>query len=68
LSKFANVVLGWAVPFLWAGVWAAISIPWIKREMVKERVTWEADVGIVPSSSRPAETPESFDSLKEPEP
>ncbi|KAK7414598.1 hypothetical protein QQX98_006535 [Neonectria punicea] len=34
----------WAVPFLWAVVWGAITIQWCKRDMVRERVEWEAGV------------------------
>ncbi|KAF7560298.1 hypothetical protein G7046_g3846 [Stylonectria norvegica] len=32
----------WAVPFLWAIVWGVICIKWCKKEMVKERLEWEA--------------------------
>lgn len=32
----------WAVPFLWIALWGAISIRWCKRDMVRERLEWEA--------------------------
>lgn len=34
----------WAVPFLWAALWGVISIKWCKRDMVRERLEWEADI------------------------
>ncbi|KAK2594698.1 hypothetical protein QQS21_007608 [Conoideocrella luteorostrata] len=37
----------WAVPFLWWGIWGAISVWWCKRDMVRERLEWEADNGTV---------------------
>ncbi|KAJ6438924.1 protein HIR1 [Purpureocillium lavendulum] len=33
----------WAVPFLWCALWGAISVRWCKRDMVRERLEWEAD-------------------------
>ncbi|ODA80816.1 hypothetical protein RJ55_03776 [Drechmeria coniospora] len=43
----ATVAYGvcWAVPFVWSGLWGAISIRWCKREMTRERIEWgmEAD-------------------------
>lgn len=33
---------GWATPFVWIAVWALISIPWVRREMHKETVTWDS--------------------------
>lgn len=49
----------WAVPFLWAALWAFITIKWCKRDMVRERLEWEADVGSVkvyPQSAQTSET------------
>jgi hypothetical protein len=39
--------LGWGVPFLWAGIWAAITVPWVRSVMAKERKSWEEDTAIV---------------------
>jgi len=36
-------MLGWAVPFIWAGIWAAITLPWVRAMMAKERKSWEED-------------------------
>ncbi|KAM4063168.1 hypothetical protein HRG_010268 [Hirsutella rhossiliensis] len=37
----------WAVPFLWTGLWGGITVWWCKKEMVRERLEWEADSGVV---------------------
>lgn len=34
----------WAVPFLWVVVWGIITIKWCKRDMVRERLDWEAGI------------------------
>jgi len=44
--------IGWGVPFLWAAIWAAISVPWVKRDMHLETETWELDNGIVPPDKK----------------
>ncbi|MCJ1446995.1 MAG: hypothetical protein MMC23_007503 [Stictis urceolatum] len=31
---------GWAVPFIWAALWAWITILWTKRMLKKERANW----------------------------
>ncbi|KAI1609581.1 hypothetical protein EDD36DRAFT_446359 [Exophiala viscosa] len=48
ISKEVGYGLGWGVPFVWIGIWTAISIPWIRRDMHRETITWEEDAGIVP--------------------
>lgn len=42
---YANSFKGWAVPFIWATLWGLISLWWCKRDMVRERVEWEATKG-----------------------
>lgn len=32
--------VGWILPFLWAGIWAAITIPWVQRDLEKEYNEW----------------------------
>jgi len=41
--------VGWAVPFIWAGVWVPITVLWVRREMCEETDGWELDNGVVPS-------------------
>jgi hypothetical protein len=37
----ANTIqVGWVLPFLWAGVWTALTIPWVQRELKKEYEEW----------------------------
>ncbi|KAI5459291.1 hypothetical protein BGZ63DRAFT_415912 [Mariannaea sp. PMI_226] len=42
----ATVAYGicWAVPFLWSMIWGVITIVWCKRDMVRERLEWQAGV------------------------
>lgn len=42
----ADRIAGWGVPFLWAGVWAAITVPWVRSAMARERHGWEDDSAI----------------------
>lgn len=42
-----NRILGWGVPFVWAGIWAAITVPWVRSVMAKEKKSWEEDSAIV---------------------
>jgi hypothetical protein len=49
-STSLTLILGWGVPFVFIGVWTAISIPWIKHDMHLETVTWEEDCGITPGT------------------
>lgn len=48
LYVITNLRLGWGAPFVFIGIWTAISIPWIRRDMHLETITWEEDCGIVP--------------------
>ncbi|KAI9697467.1 MAG: hypothetical protein M1820_007802 [Bogoriella megaspora] len=34
--------VGWATPFVWAAVWALVSIPWVRYELHRESRTWES--------------------------
>jgi len=40
IQRDAAYVVGWVLPFLWAGVWTAITIPWVQRELKKEYQEW----------------------------
>ena len=42
-----NRILGWGVPFVWAGIWAAITVPWVRSVMAKEKKDWEDDSAIM---------------------
>jgi len=33
-------VVGWVLPFLWAGIWTAITIPWVQYELKLEYDHW----------------------------
>ncbi len=64
----ANVQSGWGVPFLWMGIWTAISVPWIRRDMHLETITWEEDFGIVPEKKHKHATPDTDQELPPNEP
>ncbi|KAF1942726.1 hypothetical protein EJ02DRAFT_160331 [Clathrospora elynae] len=40
IQRDAAYIVGWVLPFLWAGIWTAITIPWVKRELTKEYEQW----------------------------
>lgn len=61
------------MPFGWAGIWAAITVPWVRRDMRVERETWELDSGISPSKHQDRdkekeEQEREQEKLPEPEP
>ncbi|PBP23438.1 hypothetical protein BUE80_DR005574 [Diplocarpon rosae] len=42
--------IGWGVPFLWATVWAGITVPWVRSVMAKERSSWAAETKMMTST------------------
>lgn len=40
IQKDAAYCVGWALPFIWAGVWTAITFPWVKSSLRKEERNW----------------------------
>ncbi|KAJ9200862.1 hypothetical protein DTO166G4_5795 [Paecilomyces variotii] len=38
--------LGWALPFAWAGVWTAITIPWVQSDLRREKAAWAEHRGL----------------------
>lgn len=40
ITRDAAYVVGWVLPFVWAGIWAAITIQWVKRDLKKEYEQW----------------------------
>ena len=47
----------WAVPFMWWGLWGIITVRWCKRDLVRERLEWEA--GVEPANKLPTPSPRS---------
>lgn len=54
-----NIFPGWAVPFIWATIWAFISLRWCKRAMEVEREEWETTNGPIKIKELSMETPTS---------
>jgi hypothetical protein len=40
IQKDAAYIVGWTLPFLWAGVWTAITIPWVQKSLKYEYDQW----------------------------
>ncbi|KAF2644282.1 hypothetical protein P280DRAFT_488064 [Massarina eburnea CBS 473.64] len=40
IQRDAAYIVGWTVPFLWAGVWTAITVPWVKKSLAHEYAQW----------------------------
>lgn len=40
IQKDAAYVVGWTVPFIWAGVWAWVTIIWVQKSLKHEYATW----------------------------
>ena len=40
----AAYVIGWTVPFIWAGIWTGATFWYVKRELKKEQEAWTAEV------------------------
>lgn len=43
LEKDAAYVVGWFAPFVWAAIWAAITVPWVQRCLRIEHERWGED-------------------------
>ena len=55
LQHSADSETGWGVPFVWAAIWAGISVVWVRRDLWKEIDEWESDNGAALSDSKEAE-------------
>ncbi|KAJ5525152.1 hypothetical protein N7494_011802 [Penicillium frequentans] len=45
VSEPVAFTLGWSLPFAWALVWTAITIPWVKSELRREKKAWAENRG-----------------------
>lgn len=37
--------LGWSLPFAWALIWTAITIPWVQSDLRREKKAWAENRG-----------------------
>lgn len=44
INKEAAYVIGWSVPFIWAGVWVLITIWYVKKKLREEKKAWSEEV------------------------
>ncbi|KAL7268212.1 hypothetical protein RUND412_009175 [Rhizina undulata] len=42
-SKYLAFGLAWGLPFVWAGVWAVITIKWVQKMLREEEETWDVN-------------------------
>ena len=54
-AKQTNHETGWGVPFVWAAIWAGISVVWVRRDLNREAEEWESDKAVVFSDKIEAE-------------
>jgi hypothetical protein len=52
ICSWANGILGWGVPFLWGGIWAAITVPWVRSVMAKEKKSWQEDSAMMADAEK----------------
>ncbi|CEL08857.1 hypothetical protein ASPCAL12002 [Aspergillus calidoustus] len=39
----AAFAIGWCVPFVWAGLWTLITIPWVQSDLRREKEAWRTN-------------------------
>ncbi|KAI9369328.1 hypothetical protein BJX61DRAFT_536518 [Aspergillus egyptiacus] len=39
----AAFTIGWCVPFVWAGLWTLITIPWVQSDLRREKALWRTN-------------------------
>ncbi|PGH10508.1 hypothetical protein AJ79_05436 [Helicocarpus griseus UAMH5409] len=39
-GRDAAYVIGWTLPFIWAGLWTLITIPWVQADLRREKASW----------------------------
>ena len=44
LGKDAAYVIGWSLPFVWAGIWIAGTIWYVKKKLRDEKKAWAEEV------------------------
>ncbi|KAL7276068.1 hypothetical protein RUND412_000947 [Rhizina undulata] len=42
-SKYVAFGLAWGLPFVWAGLWAVITIKWVQKMLKEEEETWDVN-------------------------
>ncbi|EMC91261.1 hypothetical protein BAUCODRAFT_54366, partial [Baudoinia panamericana UAMH 10762] len=40
----AAYVIGWSVPFIWAGIWIVITYYYVKKKLREEKVAWTEEI------------------------
>lgn len=40
----AAYTVGWSAPFVWAGVWALITVWYVKKKLKEEKIGWTEEI------------------------
>jgi hypothetical protein len=57
-SKDAAYVIGWSLPFLWAGIWTLVTWWYVRRKLAEEKKAWAEEVTAKAEASAPSERSE----------
>ena len=44
IGKNAAYVVGWSIPFIWAGIWTVGTIMYVKKKLREEKKAWAEEV------------------------
>ena len=44
INAEAGYVIGWAAPFIWAGIWTLCTFWYVGRKLKEEKIAWAAEV------------------------
>lgn len=36
--------IGWSAPFVWAGIWALLTVWYVKRTLLQEETAWAEEI------------------------
>jgi hypothetical protein len=44
INAEAGYVIGWAAPFIWAGIWTLATFWYVGRKLKEEKIAWAEEV------------------------
>ncbi|KAI5809814.1 hypothetical protein DFH27DRAFT_476406 [Peziza echinospora] len=50
VDKYVAYGIGWSFPFVWAGIWAVITMLWVQKDLEVERMCWAGSLAPLKSS------------------
>jgi hypothetical protein len=58
-SKDAAYVIGWSLPFVWAGIWILVTFWYVRKKLAEEKTAWAEEVAAKVEASAPSERSEA---------